>query len=239
MTVVRLSRLAAAVTAALALAACGGDDDESADSTVAVVATTAVDGSSPATTAAVDTTTPQTVAPVTTAPVAGTTAPAAAPVTAAPAGTTAPAATWQDPSGTFAIAFPSEPAVQELSAPLPDGTSLPVTAYLAEVDGAAAIASCVVYPEGTTIDPTAVLDSARDGALANVGAELVDSQPIELQGRPGVSYRGVIGEAGGVLARTYLDGLQLCQALVVGEPAIIDEVAPAFLDSFQFLKEAA
>ena len=102
------------------------------------------------------------------------------------AATTAPTSNWQDPTGTFTIAFPAEPAVQKLQAPLPDGTSLPVTAYLAEVDGAAVIASCVVYPEGTSIDPTAVLDSARDGALANVGAELVDSQPIELQGRPGV-----------------------------------------------------
>lgn len=242
MTVVRASRLAAALTVTFALAGCGGGEDESADSTVAAVATTAVDGSSPVTTApaaATATTTPATVAPVTTAPMAATTAPGTAPVTVAPAGTTAPTANWQDPTGTFAIAFPAEPAVQELQAPLPDGTSLPVTAYLAEVEGAAVIASCVVYPEGTSIDPTAVLDSARDGALANVGAELVDSQPIDLQGRPGVSYRGVIGEAGGVLARTYLDGLQLCQALVVGEPAIIDEVAPAFLDSFQFLKEAA
>jgi hypothetical protein len=42
-----------------------------------------------------------------------------------------------------------------------------------------------------------------------------------------------------VLARTYLDGLQLCQVLVVGEPAIIDVVAPPFLDSFEFLQEAA
>ena len=59
-----------------------------------------------------------------------------------------------------------------------------------------------------------------------------DSQPVDF---------AIVGSgaAGGVLARTYLDGLQLCQALVVGEPAIIDEVAPAFLDSFQFLKEAA
>lgn len=232
--------VAVVLTAGLTLAACGGGDDESADSTVAAVVTTAVDGSMPATTAvAVSTAPTASTAPVTTAPVVATTAPVTAPVTAAPVGTTAPTANWQDPTGTFTIAFPAEPAVQELQAPLPDGTSLPVTAYLAEVDGAAVIASCVVYPEGTSIDPTAVLDSARDGALANVGADLVDSEPIELQGRPGVSYRGVIGEAGGVLARTYLDGLQLCQALVVGEPAIIDEVAPAFLDSFQFLKEAA
>lgn len=228
------------LAAGLALAACGGGDDESADSTIAAVATTAVDGSMPATTAAAVSTAPTaSTAPVTTAPVVGTTAPGTVAITTVPVSTTAPTSNWQDPTGTFTIAFPAEPAVQELQAPLPDGTSLPVTAYLAEVDGAAVIASCVVYPEGTAIDPTVVLDSARDGALANVGADLVDSQPIELQGRPGVSYRGVIGEAGGVLARTYLDGLQLCQALVVGEPAIIDEVAPAFLDSFQFLKEAA
>ncbi len=149
--------------------------------------------------------------------------------TASPVTTVAPVAgdTWRDPEGVFTVAFPAEPSTQNLQAPLPDGTSLPVTAYLAEVSGAALIASCVVYPEGTVIDPTEVLDAARDGALDNVGAELVDSEPIELQGRPGVGYRGVIGEAGGVLARSYLDDLQLCQVLVVGEPATVETVASA------------
>ena len=45
-------RLAAVIAGVLALAACGGSDDDTADSTVAPVATTAVDGSMPATTAA-------------------------------------------------------------------------------------------------------------------------------------------------------------------------------------------
>jgi hypothetical protein len=243
MSTARSPRYAASLLAAMALGACGGGDDESSGITV-VDAESTVPTSSPVTstaatiasTAVAPATTAPPVAPATTAPPAITVAPV---TTGAPVTTAAPGApTWQDPTGTFAIAFPTEPTVQDLQAPLPDGTSLPVTAYLAEVEGAAVIASCVVYPEGTTIDPTMVLDSARDGALSNVGAELVDSQPIELQGRPGVSYRGAIGEAGGVLARTFLDGLQLCQALVVGEPAIIDQVAPAFLDSFQFLQEA-
>jgi FAD/FMN-containing dehydrogenase len=177
---------------------------------------------------------------------AATTAATAATATTAP-GSDASAATsplapgelWEDPSGTFRIAFPAEPRVQNVQAPLPDGTSLPVTAYLTEIAGAAAIASCVIYPDDTAIDEATVLDSARDGALANIGAELVDSEPIELQGRLGVSYRGAIGEAGGVLARTYLDGLQLCQVLVVGEPTVVEDAAPPILDSFAFVKETA
>jgi hypothetical protein len=40
-----------------------------------------------------------------------------------------------------------------------------------------------------TIDPVPVLDAARDGALANFGGELVESEPIELQGRRGVVSR--------------------------------------------------
>jgi hypothetical protein len=176
------NRLAAVAAAAVALTACGGDDE--------TIDTVAESGTASTTApATVPVTSVPTIAAVTTAPattVAATAVPPATTVatpvsaTGAPATTAAPTAggKWQDPGGVFAVAFPAEPSTQNLQAPLPDGTSLPVTAYLAEVDGAAAIASCVVYPEGSVIDPTPVLESARDGALTNVGAELVDSQPI-------------------------------------------------------------
>ena len=68
---------------------------------------------------------------------------------------------------------------------------------------------------------------------------VTDSTAIELQGRPGLEYRGAIGEAGAVLGRTYVDGPRVCNLLVVGEPPIVADVAPAFLDSFEFLQEAA
>lgn len=226
------------VAGVLLLTACGGGDDEEGATSTEAATTTGAGADPTAATTAAPTTAPATTAPpVTTAPptdaAVATTAPAA-PVTTAAAGP------WEDPSGTFRIAFPGEPAVQNVQAPLPDGTSLPVTAYLSEVAGAAVIASCVDYPDGSVLgEDTQVLESARDGALANIGATLVESTPIEQQGRPGVEYRGEIGEAGGVLARTFIDGLQLCQALVVGEPAVVDEAAPGILASFEFVKEAA
>lgn len=219
------------------LTACGGDDGAATDTTdPAPMATGESDGDAATTTATV----PSTAAATTSTDSAAVTAPATAPATT-PATTpaTAPAGPWNDPAGVYQVAFPSEPSVQQLQAPLPDGTSLPVTAYLAELGGATAITSCTAFPDGSTVDPVPVLDAARDGALANFGGELVESGPIERQGRPGVSYRGAIGEAGALLGNTYINGLELCQALVVGEPTVVDALGPAFLDSFQFLQENA
>jgi hypothetical protein len=218
------------------LAACGGDDDAATGTTEPIGATTG------GTDDAVTTTTvaPTTPAATSAAPVitdATGTAPVTAPAT--PAASTAPAGPWSDPAGVYQAMFPVDPSVQQLQAPLPDGTTIPVTAYLAELGGATAITSCTGFPADSAIDPVPVLDAARDGALANFGGELVESAPIELQGRPGVSYRGAIGEAGAMLGRSFINGTELCQALVVGEPPVVDEIGPTFLDSFQFLQENA
>jgi hypothetical protein len=224
----------------VSLAACGGGDDETAatdESATAESTESSAPGASGDTSVSEGDDATQSSDAGTTAS-SDTAAIAVTDATTTPV-TMAPLVRWSDPSGTYRVAFPAEPTEQSIQADLPDGSTLPVTAYLAEVNGAAAITSCVPYPEGTTFDVPALLDSARDGALSNLGAELVDSEDIELQGRPGKAYRGAIGEAGGVLARTFLDGLQLCQALVIGDPSLIEDVAPAVLDSFEFVKEAA
>jgi hypothetical protein len=221
----------------VSLAACGGGDDETAATVESATAESSAPGASGDTSAGEGDDATQSSDAGTTAS-SDTAAIAVADATTTPV-TMAPLVRWSDPSGTYRVAFPAEPTEQSIQADLPDGSTLPVTAYLAEVNGAAAITSCVPYPEGTIFDVPALLDSARDGALSNLGAELVDSEDIELQGRPGKAYRGAIGEAGGVLARTFLDGLQLCQALVIGDPSLIEDVAPAVLDSFEFVKEAA
>ncbi len=223
------------------LTACGSDGDDAATTSATDTAgDTGAEADEPDSGAATATTAPATpTSPGTATPTDSGPAVTAAPVSTAPPITAIVLAPWDDPTGTYRIAFPSEPSEQLLQAPLPDGTTLPVTAYLAELGGATAITSCTAFPAGSAVDPVPVLDAARDGALANFGGELVESLPIELQGRPGVAYRGAIGEAGAVIGRSYLDSLQLCQGLVVGEPAVIDAVGPAFLDSFEFIQENA
>lgn len=239
----------AGAAACLSLTACGdGDDadtsvvaelDSGVDTTAGSPSTTAAPGTASASADDAPTTTDDVAATSPSATVAGNTDPATT-VTGSTA-TTAPlgGARWTSPDKVFALAFPVEPDVQQFDSPRPDGTEVPVTAYLAEVDDAAVIASCVVAPGGISADTAAVLDDARDGALENVGATLVDSEPIELQGRSGLEFSGTIGSTGSVLARNYVDGEQVCQVLVIGEPDIVDVVAPPFLDSFEFLQEAA
>jgi hypothetical protein len=225
----------------MTLVACGGDDDASpsvaVEDSAAGTTTAAPSSGVPSTRATTVQDAVSATAPAATT-VAGDAAPGTAPGTAV---TTAPASgeKWTSPDGVFAVDFPVEPSVQNLQTPLPDGTTIPVTAYLAELDGGAVIASCVVAPGGVDPDTNAVLEAARDGALENVNAVLADSETIELQGRRGLEFSGTIGQTGSILARNYVDGDQVCQVLVIGEPASIADAAPRFLDSFEFLQEAA
>jgi hypothetical protein len=247
---VRLTR-AALVGPLLALAACGGGDDDA--SVPATTGTPTTDDRDAPTDGAVETTaatstttvvmaTTQPLGVVTTPPADSTTVPTD-PIPADSTTTTEPVAApgpdWQDPEGVFTIEFPSAPTEQNLNAELDDGTVVPVTAYLAEVGGAAAIVSCVATSDVDVVDVDGSLLESQSQALSQFGAEVVDSSEIELQGRPGLQYRGAIGEAGAVLGRTFVDGPRVCNLLVVGEPPIVDDVAPPFLDSFEFLQEAA
>lgn len=257
-TRVRFARAAVAAPL-LVIAACGGGDgdtdaapdtatsdtgtadttaDTTADSTVVTTEPTVpstsgepVDSTSPSSTT--DTATSDTGSAADTGSASSSTDPTTTPVTSVPGGG------WQDPTGSYSIAFPADPTEQQLTATTDDGQTVPVTAYLSEVDGAAVIVSCVPTPAGTQLDPDQSLTESQDRALEQMGAELVSSDPVELQGRPGLEYRGAIGEAGAVLGRTYVDPARVCNMLVVGEPAIVDDVAPPFLDSFEFLQEAA
>lgn len=257
-TRVRFARAAVAAPL-LVIAACGGGDGDTAaapdtttsepdaatatsDSTIdssvvtsepAVSSTSAAPAGPTSSASTTDTATADTGTATDTGSASASPDPTTAPVTSVPGGG------WQDPTGSYAIAFPADPTEQQLTATTDDGQTVPVTAYLSEVDGAAVIVSCVPTPAGTQLDPDQSLTESQDRALEQMGAELVSSDPVELQGRPGLEYRGAIGEAGAVLGRTYVDPARVCNMLVVGEPAIVDVVAPPFLDSFEFLQEAA
>jgi hypothetical protein len=201
---VRLSR-AALVGPLLAIAACGGGDDDassttSGETTGSVTTTASTDAASgdpgavSGTDAAVSTsavaTTTEPLGVVTTVPADSTTLPTdpdPADSTTTTAPVAAPGADWEDPEGVFNIEFPSAPTEQNLSAELDDGTVVPVTAYLAEVGGAAAIVSCVATSTADVVDVDGSLLESQSQALAQFGAEVSDSTAIELQGRPGSS----------------------------------------------------
>lgn len=240
----RGARNAAMAAGLLVLGACGGADDEASSAATEPATAPASDAATTLapTTGAADTTSPTTDAATTD----GTTGTTARGTDAAPDETSGVAATtaaapdepWEDPTGTFRVAFPIEPRPQESQAQVGDGTTIPVTAYLAEVAGAAAVAACVESGSDLS-DVDANLASARDGSLAQFGAELVSDARSDLQGRPGIEFRGAIGEAGAVSGRAYLDDVRVCSLLVIGEPNVVADVAGPFLDSFEFVKEAA
>jgi len=235
----RLARRAAApLVALLALGACSGDDADT---------TTADTDESTASTIGTDTTmagADTTMAMETTAPAAETTTASSAPqTTAAPATTapttTAPASTvpapfeFADPGGSYTATFPGEPTPVEQATALPDGTELPITFYLfQDPTGAAFGTASIAYPEGTTLD----LQGAQDGAIASVQGTLVESVPIELQGRTGLQFAADVGGQGTYVSRIFADGLNLYQvvAVVQGSVTAADPTVAAFLDSFQF-----
>ena len=75
--------------------------------------------------------------------------------------------------------------------------------------------------------------------VANVGAELVDSEPTTLQGQRRAAFSGTVEDGDGqLLPRVYADGTLLYQLIYAGRDidAEAEDVA-AFFDSFRFTEE--
>lgn len=231
------SLLPLAMTALLAVAACGGDDDDADPTTVPTGATTAeVTESTPASATTEPTTTePATTEPATTEP--ATTEPAATDATAAPA---APAAVaYTSPEGDFSATFPGQPQTQTQSAPLPDGSVIDLAITGVELNGVFVATARGQYPDTYVLDVPQALQGAQDQAIANVQGTLIASQDVSLQGRPGREFSAAVtsnGVAGTVLQRVYLDGLVIYQNLAAGAGTLTFEdpgLAP-FFASFAF-----
>ena len=158
--------------------------------------------------------------------------------TSAEAASTAPAVegfTFTPPAGDYSIVFPDEPTANEQTAPLQDGTSLPVTFYLTESAGTAFGTAAIVYPPGSVVS----LEGARDGAIANIsGGTLTSSEPITLQGREGLQFSASLQDGQSTyLSRMYADDVSLYQVIAVvigGEVAFEDPQVAGFFESFRF-----
>lgn len=240
-----LSRsLAATAVLALVVSACGGGDDDSSSATTTDDAVQETSGETDATDVPDVADAPETTAaPVTVAP-ASTVVSTAAPADTAPADTSDPASPsderWVSPDGDYSIAFPAEPSPLEL--PLPEvagvGDEATFTLYLAESDAVGFISSRIDYADYGLGEAGLDLLGARDGAVTNVGGELLSSDDIVLQGRDGVRFSFSVTNPGtgageGVI---FLDGTLLHQAVAVGEVGQETELA-GFVDSFMFTED--
>jgi hypothetical protein len=142
----------------------------------------------------------------------------------------------------YVITFPGEPSSTPLPIPLPTG-QVTAEAFIYE-DGADAayFTSVFDYPEGSIdSDPEVVLIGARDGAVANVGGTLLDSQFVDRDGIPGVAFTfEVVNDAtsGGGNALLFVDGMRLYQSFALGFSGQTDQFQ-AFLDTFMFTADQA
>jgi hypothetical protein len=219
-----MKRTIAVMVAAVVFGACGGSSDSTDDTTEETVETTSPETTSPDTTVP-DTTVPDTEAPETTAP-----SDTAVDDTALGGDGEEFIAT----DGGFAVDFDGEPTLQEQATTLPTGESLTVPFYLVEQPDGAQAASCLSYPDPSTVVD---LEGAREGAVAGMGGSLIDSAPIELQGRQGLEFTGSLASLDGYLeGRVFDTGGGVCQVFVIGEGDEAPPEALAFLDSFRFLE---
>jgi hypothetical protein len=156
-----------------------------------------------------------------------------APVVTETAAPSADGVVFTPPNGDYTITFPGEPTSTPLPVALPTG-QVTADAFIYE-DGndAAYFTSVFEYAEGTTDgDPEVVLAGARDGAVSNVGGTLVDSEFVEVDGVPGVSFSfTVTGGEGNALV--YYDEPRLYQSFALGEVGQSASFT-TFLDTFMF-----
>ena len=172
---------------------------------------------------------------------------ATAPTDTEPATTdTEPAATdgfvFTAPTDDYVITFPGEPSSTPLAIPLPTG-QVTAEAFIYEDGGDAAYFTSVFdYPEGSIeSDPEVVLIGARDGAVANVGGTLLDSQFVDRDGVPGVAFTFEVvdgSNSGDGNALVFVDGLRLYQSFALGFSGQTDQFQ-AFLDTFMFTADQA
>jgi hypothetical protein len=144
---------------------------------------------------------------------------------------------FTSPHDDFTVSFPGEPETQSLPVQLPDGSNVEGELFLYSDNDIAAGVTRVDYGPGAETS----LEGARDGAIANVGGELVDSQQTELQGRDGLEFSGVVedgDQSGELLSTVYEDGTLLYQVIYTGRDIDFDdEEVAAFFDSFQFTED--
>ena len=145
------------------------------------------------------------------------------------------------PTGDYVITFPGEPTATPLPIPLPTG-QVAAEAFIYEDRDAAYFTSVFDYPDGTLdTDPEVVLIDARDGAIANVGGALLDSEFVERDGVPGLAFTFEVADGsneGEGNALVFVDGLRLYQSFALGFSGQAAQFQ-AFIDTFMFTDDQA
>ncbi|MEM1309923.1 MAG: hypothetical protein AAF892_02900 [Cyanobacteria bacterium P01_D01_bin.71] len=149
-----------------------------------------------------------------------------------------PAETFTSEAGEFSIATPAPLEQTQQSVETPVGP-VEIYTFTAEADETAYVVAYSDYPLEMVreIDPQELLDSSRDGAVANLGGTLETEEAIDLDGNPGrslvISTEANQAQPATINSRIYLVDNRLYQILVVTpEGTDATESSAAFLDSF-------
>jgi hypothetical protein len=137
--------------------------------------------------------------------------------------------------GGFSILFPGTPEKQTETVPTAGGT-IETVFFLVEQEDMGYSVNLADYSEVSLSegDVELMLEGAREGAVRNVGGDLLEETSITLDGHPGRALKIAVEDQFVVDARFYLVGnrLYILQAISVGNTSHSSNVKK-FLDSFR------
>lgn len=142
--------------------------------------------------------------------------------------------TYSFPAEGFSILFPTQPTEQKQAVPT-DAGSFELHTYLAASDTVALYVGVCDYGDAAKGgDPDAILEGAKNGAVAKVHAHLINSKKISLGIYPGVELEAG-AEGAHLFGRFYLVGSILYQEFVALPSDRPYPDTGRFLDSFQVI----
>ncbi|HEX7316805.1 MAG TPA: energy transducer TonB [Pyrinomonadaceae bacterium] len=150
--------------------------------------------------------------------------------------------------GRFAVLVPGELTLKTERMPTPDGAGIPLYVHTLRTSAEYGVIYAD-YPFAVTGAEMKgrLLDEGARGAVASVGARLLDMKEITLGEHPGRELKELMRDGRVMHARMYVVGSRLYQVAVtlpkLGEAdaatAFAEEVAARFLGSFRLLEEGA
>lgn len=146
-----------------------------------------------------------------------------------------PFAMFRCDEGSFSVLFPGEPerGVQSLNT---QAGKINLVMYNAGSKKSGFVVGYADYPEKIVreSDPNKMLDGARDGAVGNVGGELIDEMVLDSYGYPARELEINVPRKATVRARLVLVGNRLYQIMVVSKSkAVLEDKGTEFFDSFK------
>lgn len=138
------------------------------------------------------------------------------------------------PQDGFAASFPSQPDMQKKSLATPKGTFELRSYVSSEGDTSLFVSVCDYGPAAENTDPERLLLGAKNSALANSNAHLLNEKTIVFGPNHGLQFEAENG-ATHYTARYYIAGSTMYQTLVVSPLDKPFDQTAEFLDSFKLI----